>query len=169
MLIAGRENEGMREPSQIHELYTFEHLMIHEWMHVDLFGYKEHSEPSSPCDPALDANRVSRTPVADIKGSIGHGWEGEFPIYGDKNCHYFAWKDHPNLNIEVALNGESPPAPKLEGISADATAHACSRLVRLVLHLQPLPLLLGLELGRPVRDQEALGRGVAGRDPLGRG
>ena len=55
-----------KQPQDLGTLISYEYIIIHEWFHVDMFGYAFHSK--SPFLPTSERS-LKRQPVADIKGT----------------------------------------------------------------------------------------------------
>ncbi|KAF3480698.1 uncharacterized protein GIQ15_06045 [Arthroderma uncinatum] len=89
-----RITDGPRLPhTEISRLISYEYAIIHEWMHVDIFGYLFHIEDVVAAVPFHAAQR----------------------IYGDSLCHKFAWinldtiggPDTGGVNFKTAMNADN--------------------------------------------------------------
>lgn len=67
-------NQSPQDASSIHTFYTYEHVVIHEWFHVDRFGF------AKPHITDIDS-----TLLFDRTGAM-------YRIYGDACCHQFSWE-----------------------------------------------------------------------------
>ncbi|KAH8705211.1 hypothetical protein BGW36DRAFT_9576 [Talaromyces proteolyticus] len=82
-----------KKPSDIGTLISYEYIVIHEWMHNKLFGYK--------------------FMIEDVKGNIPGQPDGR-TIYGDTLCHEYAWINMGTsrvpgggVNLMVAWNADN--------------------------------------------------------------
>ena len=84
-------NGPVKQPANLQSLHSYEHAMVHEWMHADVFGHRYH-----------------------INNSFGNipGRPDALKMYGASNCHEWAWaygRDDPPyiVNIKTAFNADS--------------------------------------------------------------
>ncbi|KAL9623568.1 MAG: hypothetical protein Q9160_002249 [Pyrenula sp. 1 TL-2023] len=100
-----------KQASEIGFLISFEYIVIHEWMHNKLFGYKFMSKSNHRLNRPVLLMLIIRL-VEDVKGNIPGQPDGQ-TIYGDSLCHEYAWLNMGGripgggVNIYTAWNADN--------------------------------------------------------------
>jgi UDP-N-acetylglucosamine pyrophosphorylase len=71
--VTKQTSEDMRKPANVGKLDTYERAIIHEYMHVDMFKFREHSKVTT-LPRQSDLTPVSRGRGSNTVRKLRHGY-----------------------------------------------------------------------------------------------
>ena len=104
------DNQGTNwTPYDLYKLVSYEHILVHEFMHVAQFGY---NIPSTVILEGIRIHANIKLSVDDLDSTELSGSNGQaLSVYGATRCHEFAWlykyNSPSSINFRVANNGTS--------------------------------------------------------------